>query len=124
MACQEQWNSVIFTDEKRFCLDGPDGYLYYFHDLRKEEEFAARHHRRDAGVMVWGAISSKGVVHLEILNGIQNAHKCRDFLIRIKPIIERTMDGLSWVFQHDHAAVHTARVVSSWLEEENVNVLE
>jgi hypothetical protein len=34
------------------------------------------------------------------------------------------MDGLSWVFQHDHAAVHTARVVSSWLEEENVNVLE
>jgi hypothetical protein len=57
MARQEQWNSVIFTDEKRFCLDGPDG---YFHDLRKEEEFAARHHRREAGVMVWGAISSKG----------------------------------------------------------------
>jgi hypothetical protein len=32
----------------------------------KEEEFAVRHHRGEAGVMVWGAISSKGVVHLEI----------------------------------------------------------
>jgi hypothetical protein len=41
-------------------------------------------------------------------------------LIRVKPIIERTMDGLPWVFQHDHAA----RFVSSWLEEENINVLE
>jgi hypothetical protein len=63
-------------------------------------------------------------VHLEILNGIQNAQNYRDLLIRIKPIIERTMDGLPWVFQHDNAAVHTARLVSSWLEEENINVLE
>jgi hypothetical protein len=29
--------------------------------------------------MVRGAISSKGVVHLEILNGIQNAQKYMDF---------------------------------------------
>jgi hypothetical protein len=60
-------------------------------------------------------------VHLEILNGIQNAQKYRDLLIRVKPIIERTMDGLPWVFQHDHAAVHTARLVSSWLD---LNILE
>jgi hypothetical protein len=31
------------------------------------------------------------------------------------------MDGLPWVFQHDHAAVHTARLVSSWLD---LNILE
>jgi hypothetical protein len=55
--------------------------------------------------MVWGAISFKGVVYLEILSGIQNAQIYRDLLIRVKPIIERTMDGLLWVFQHDHAAV-------------------
>jgi hypothetical protein len=77
-----------------------------------------------AGVMVWSAISSKGVVHLEILNGIQNAQNYRDLLIRLKPIIERIMDDLPWVFQHDHAAVHTARLISSWLKEENINVLE
>jgi hypothetical protein len=109
-----------FHEKNRFFLDDPDGYLYYFHDLRKEKEFGTRHHRREAGVMVWGAITSKG----EILNGIQNAQKYRDVLIRVKPIIERTMDGLPWVFQHDHAAVHSARLVSSWLEEENINVLE
>lgn len=124
MGWTDQWQTVIFTDEKRFCLDGPDGYLYYFHDLRKEEKFVARHHNREAGIMVWGAISSNGVVHLEILNGIQNARKYRDLLLRVKPIINRTMGGLPWIFQHDHAAIHTARIISTWFEDQNIEVLE
>ncbi|KAL7724470.1 hypothetical protein ACLKA6_013872 [Drosophila palustris] len=47
------WRSVVFTDEKRFNLDGPDGFQYYFHDLRKDELYLSRHHSREGGVMVW-----------------------------------------------------------------------
>jgi hypothetical protein len=71
-------------DEKRFFLDGPDGYLYYFHDEKKKNLLLVT----TDGVMVWGAISCKGMVHLEILNEIQNVQKYRDLLIRVKPIIE------------------------------------
>lgn len=114
-----QWNSVIFTDKKGFYVNSPDEYIYYFHDLRKDEKFAVRPHRRKFGIMTWGAISPKRVVHLEILNGIQNAQKYRNLLIQVKPIIERiTMD-----LPHDHAPVGTARLVNSRLKEENLNVL-
>ena len=48
---RKKWRRVIrFTDGKRFNLDGPDGFTYYYHDLRKEEQFLSRRHTGEAVV--------------------------------------------------------------------------
>ena len=48
---------MVFSDEKRFNLDGPDGFSTYWHDLRKEEVVLSRRQNGGGGIMVWGAFS-------------------------------------------------------------------
>ena len=36
MSWTKEWYQVLFSDEKRFCLDGADCYSYYFHNISKE----------------------------------------------------------------------------------------
>ena len=49
---KNKWRKVLFSDEKKFKLDGPDGFQYYFHDIRKETMSAIRRQMGGGSVMV------------------------------------------------------------------------
>ena len=38
MSKNEAWHNMIWSGEKKFNLDDADGFYYYRHDLRKEED--------------------------------------------------------------------------------------
>ena len=48
---------IIFSDEKKFNLDGPDGWNYYWHDIRKEPEVFKKRPKGKNSCMVWGGQS-------------------------------------------------------------------
>ncbi|KAL7726646.1 hypothetical protein ACLKA6_010511 [Drosophila palustris] len=75
MTWTKEWERVVFSEEKKFNLEGPDGYAYYFHDIRKEVHTLDRLHSRAGGVMVWGAITYFGTIELQFLTSRMNATK-------------------------------------------------
>jgi transposase len=48
----KKWRKVLFSDEKKFNLDGPDGWNYYYHDLRKETKILSRRQMGGGSVMI------------------------------------------------------------------------
>ena len=42
MAWDKEWENVIWPDEKKFTFDRPDGFNYYWNDLRKKNYFPSK----------------------------------------------------------------------------------
>ncbi|GBL95453.1 hypothetical protein AVEN_182655-1 [Araneus ventricosus] len=61
--------------KKKWNLDGPDGNIIYWHDLRKEPRSFFSRQSGGGSVMVWAAFSFSGQVRLAFLDGRQNSPK-------------------------------------------------
>ena len=116
------YRTVVFTDEKKFNLDGPDGYNYYFHDLRKDKRFLNRPHSREGGVMVWGAITYYGTIEFQSAKISGAIYKT--LLESAFSMTSELVGPISWILQQDNAPIHNARVVKESIASQNVNILD
>ncbi|CAF4303451.1 unnamed protein product, partial [Rotaria magnacalcarata] len=55
MTWNNEWHKAVWPDEKKINLDGPDGFSYYWHDLRKEEEIFSTRSLGGGSVMIWAS---------------------------------------------------------------------
>lgn len=74
--------------------------------------------------MVWGAISYYGTSDLQFVSTTMNASCYTRVLETAFPHFKSLFGDLQWTFQHDNAPIHNARAVKSWIQTQNVNVLE
>ena len=68
-----QWHKVIFSDEKKFNLDGPDGFKYYWHHVNKEEISYSKRIQDGGGIMVWASFCSSEQLILQIVSNKMNS---------------------------------------------------
>ena len=111
-----EWNKVIFTDEKCWCLDGT---LYRTHVWTKWDDDQPALLKRQMGggkIHIWLAMTYDGimsVVRLRRTVSSRDVVYCieRSLLVRYPNL----RDG-SWYYQQDNAAPHTARRTQECLQ--------
>ncbi len=86
---RSRWKRVVFSDEKKFNLDGPDGFAYHWHDIRKEERYFSKRQQGGGSVMVWAVMSYYGLSSMVVLNGTLKFEDYCDVLSRGFPISGR-----------------------------------
>ncbi|GJQ75053.1 hypothetical protein Trydic_g18532 [Trypoxylus dichotomus] len=74
--------------EKRFSLDGSDGFQHYWHYLRKESKVISRRPQGGGGVMVWGVGSYSGAVEITFIEESLNAQKYLEIIENVKGVIQ------------------------------------
>lgn len=118
------WSRVIFSDEKKFNLDGPDGFQYYWHDLRAEEQVYMSRNFGGGSVMVWGGFSSRGKLALAF---ISSRMKATDYVeVLAEHLLPRAHELVNenYIFQQDNAPINKARLTMSWFENHSIQVLD
>lgn len=109
-----KWSKVIFSDETKFNLDGPDGCQYYWHDIRSEKEVCMS--RNFGGRNVWGGFCYGGIIPLFLLRTTLNSKNYLELLEFVLEEFGEKMAGQDFIFQQDNAAVHTAKIVKECLQ--------
>lgn len=120
----EEWQKVVFSDEKKFNLDGPDGYQHYWGDTRQEIQTRKSRNFGGGTLMVWGAFSYHGRTPICFISKKMNAEKYVELLDEVLVEYEDGGVGLDWTFQQDNAAIHSARFTKNFLADKNIPLLD
>ena len=118
------WKNVIFSDEKKFNLDGPDGVKKFWYEPGANRRVFQKRQNGGGNVMIWAAFSAIGKSKLCVLEGRQTAGSYIDTLeTNVMPLIAKHSPE-SILYQQDNCPIHTAKVTKEWFSSKTINVMK
>lgn len=124
---QQQWQAVLFTDEKRFGLRSPDGRERVWRRAGERFSpitFSSRTAFDGGSVMAWAGVSTDARTELYVIeNGTLTADRYIMEVLEnhVVPFAPFVGDGFYLI--HDNARAHTARCVQQYLHAVGINTL-
>ena len=123
---EQQWNTILWSDESKFNLFGSDGTCYVRRPVRKrlDKKYQWPTVKHGGGnIMVWGCFSSSGTGPIVKIEGKMDKKVYKNILSEhMLPFAEEEMP-LRWTFQQDNDPKHSSKFIKDWLKLKNVNVL-
>ena len=122
------WETVIFTDESKYNIYAPDGHLRVW---RRPGIPTLNHHVRETvkfgggNVMVWGAITYKGVGKLVFIEGKMNSVLFFDVLKEgfCETLRMNGMSSEEVYLQQDNDPKHVSKYTKNELDKAGIDVL-
>ena len=119
---------LIHSNEKRFRLDGvfQNQKIWIKKDNKGEEQycFVNKNYEKQS-IMVWGAISSKGVFHLERCpKTLDSGNYIKILSEKLKENAEKLFEGNRFILLQDNALCHCSKSTKSFFfKRTNLEVL-
>lgn len=118
------FNNVIFSDEARFSLDGPDNFRSWQLNNEEMEQNRKRRQMQGGSVMILGIMGFGSYLKIIKIDGTLTAKKYMEILTdSVFPDLER-LYGNSFIWQQDNARPHVAKIVKDLFNQKSINVLE
>ncbi|GFW99065.1 transposable element Tcb2 transposase [Trichonephila clavipes] len=125
---QQQWASVLFTDESIFTMESDSGRLLIWREQRTryhQSNTVERHSYRGGGILVWAGISLGGHTDLHVFHGgTVTGLRYRDEILDpyVRPYAAAI--GNDFILMDDNARPHRARIVEEYLEDHGFERME
>lgn len=120
----KEWSEVVFSDEKKFNLDGPDGFSKCWQDVRKPKPIKESRNFGGGTLMIWAGFSILGKTPLCFISTKMDSKKYVELLDEVLIQFSEDTMGNNMIFQQDNASCHTALFTKNFLKDKNIPTLD